>query len=668
MTFGDHMTFQKTRTTFLRLFLLLLLMLVPRAIGASETVKVFILAGQSNMQGHGKIQADPKRNEGKGTLEWLVKNPKTAERYKHLIDDKGEWGTRKDVQIWYLERKGDLRPGFGAKEGLIGPELGFGHIVGEAFESPVLLIKLAWGGKSIAKDFRPPSSGGEVGHYYKELLKLTKKVLHDAKTLFPSYAKRKLELVGLGWHQGWNDRVNQKFNDAYETNLSNFIRDIRKDLGAPNLPFVIAETGMSGHAEKHPRALSLMKAQAAVAKRKEFQGNVAFVGTKDFYRPKEESPSGQSYHWNTNAETYYLIGEGMGKAMLSLLGNTSAQYEESFHVYAPSRTSKKLFIVEATKAKQRLSLKMKQQVNLDFEAATITSHPEKSILYVTAARGKEAGAAGAVITLNDKGTVERSTPVTLAHGYSYLSLDRANRFLLGVNYFGGFVDTYALDKAGVPTKQVTALNEGRRNAHCVLTSPDNQFIYIPYVKETNAIFQYRFDPKSGKLSALDKKNANPPEGTGPRHIAYHPTKPIIYFSNEQHLGVSAYDITKSGSLKLRQVCDAVGKDEPKDGVSSSDIVITPDGRHLFAGIRGHKRDFDWISRYRVKPDGNVELLGLTPADKIPWGLALSPDGNYLLATAFGGGSLTAYRIGENGELKKAASLKWDKNISDLVTR
>ena len=76
---------------------------------------------------------------------------------------------------------------------------------------------------------------------------------------------------------------------------------------------------MSGFEEKHPRAVSLMKAQAAVAKHKEFQGNVAFVGTRGFYRPKEDSPSGQAYHWNSNAETYYLIGDGMGKAMLRLL-------------------------------------------------------------------------------------------------------------------------------------------------------------------------------------------------------------------------------------------------------------------------------------------------------------------------------------------------------------
>lgn len=114
--------------------------------------------------------------------------------------------------------------------------------------------------------------------------------------------------------------MNQSFNDEYESNMAHFIRDIRRDLQAPGLPFVIAETGMSGEQERHPRALSLMKAQAAVAEYPEFRGNVAFVGTKKFYRAPEDSPLKQEYHWNGNAETYYLIGEGMGRAMLGLLG------------------------------------------------------------------------------------------------------------------------------------------------------------------------------------------------------------------------------------------------------------------------------------------------------------------------------------------------------------
>ncbi len=281
-------------------------------------VKVFILAGQSNMEGHGIIKIDPERNEGKGSLEYLVKDPATKNRYKHLVDETGQWIVRDDVWIWYLERQGGLTVGYGARNNMIGPELQFGHVVGDYFDNQVLLIKTAWGGKSLAKDFRPPSSGGQVGPYYDEMMKDVKNVLANLKKYFPEYDGRGYELAGFGWHQGWNDRINQSFNDEYEKNLANFIRDVRRDLGVKELLFVIAETGMSGHEEKHPRALSLMRAQAAVADYEEFKGNVAFVGTKDFFRPKEISPSGQAYHWNSNAESYFLIGNAMGKAMVEL--------------------------------------------------------------------------------------------------------------------------------------------------------------------------------------------------------------------------------------------------------------------------------------------------------------------------------------------------------------
>ena len=99
----------------------------------------------------------------------------------------------------------------------------------------------------------------------------------------------------------------------------NVIHDMRKDLGVPALPFVIAETGMTGPEEKNPRALSLMKAQAAVAQHPEFKGNVAFASTRAFWRPEEQSPNKQGYHWNSNAETCYLIGESMGRVMTELV-------------------------------------------------------------------------------------------------------------------------------------------------------------------------------------------------------------------------------------------------------------------------------------------------------------------------------------------------------------
>ncbi|MBK8975916.1 MAG: sialate O-acetylesterase [Planctomycetes bacterium] len=282
-------------------------------------LKVFILAGQSNMEGAGMIRADSRRNGGQGSLEYLVRDPATAERYAYLVDDSGAFVERDDVWIWYLDREGWLAPGYGAGPDRIGPELGFGHLVGDHFDAPVLLIKVAWGGKSLAQDFRPPSREGQTGPYYTELFAHVRAVLGSLDEHVPGYDGRGYEIVGFGWHQGWNDRVNQAFNDEYEANLACFIRDVRRELGIPKLPFVIAETGMSGREETHPRALSLMRAQAAVAEYEEFRGNVAFVGTRDFYRPPEVSPSRQAYHWNSNAETYLLIGEGMARAMIDLM-------------------------------------------------------------------------------------------------------------------------------------------------------------------------------------------------------------------------------------------------------------------------------------------------------------------------------------------------------------
>jgi len=286
---------------------------------AAEPVRVFILAGQSNMEGHGFIPAEANRNGGQGSLEFLSTDPVSRERFGILRREDGAWRERDDVWIHYLDRKGSLKAGFGVREDRIGPELGFGWVLGDHFKEPVLLIKLAWGGKSLAQDFRPPSAGGEVGPYYHEVVNRTKSVLASIDTELPDLRGSELKLTGFGWHQGWNDRINQSFNDEHESNLTHFIHDIRRDLDVPELPFVIAETGMTGPEEKHPRALSLMQAQRAVTEHEEFRGNVAFVPTQEFWRPADQSPGQQGYHWNSNAETYYLIGDAMGKSMLRLL-------------------------------------------------------------------------------------------------------------------------------------------------------------------------------------------------------------------------------------------------------------------------------------------------------------------------------------------------------------
>ena len=120
-----------------------LLPLVLLALPVQAKLKVFILAGQSNMEGAGQIQINPRaQNKGEGTLEFLVKN--APKKYGALQTKSGEWTVRTDVWVKYGERSGGLKPGFGARSSTIGPELGFGTVVGDALKEPVLIIKTCW--------------------------------------------------------------------------------------------------------------------------------------------------------------------------------------------------------------------------------------------------------------------------------------------------------------------------------------------------------------------------------------------------------------------------------------------------------------------------------------------------------------------------------------------
>ncbi|MFO0824537.1 MAG: sialate O-acetylesterase [Gemmataceae bacterium] len=298
------------------------------AADSPKPVKVFILAGQSNMEGQAVVDLDGKNyNDGKGTLKALLNNPEKASLVKHLRTEKGTWTVRDDVWVRYQREKqpllaGPLSVGFAVYGGKhhFGPELQFGHVVGNHFTEQVLLIKTAWGGKSLNKDFRPPSSGGEVGPYYTKMIAEVREALANLKKDFPSYADQGYELAGFVWYHGWNDGVDpKKAVPEYEQNLVNLIKDVRKELKAPNLPVVIGE--ITGPWVEAPGEwATLRKAQAAAAMHPEFKGNVLFVPTHDFVRPAKESPNpGHGHHEFGNAETYFLVGDALGKGMVKLL-------------------------------------------------------------------------------------------------------------------------------------------------------------------------------------------------------------------------------------------------------------------------------------------------------------------------------------------------------------
>jgi len=296
----------------------------------AKPLQVFILAGQSNMEGHAKIE----------TFDYIGDDPATAPLLKMMRTDDGQPRVCDHTWISYLTGKydgsangegtGKLTAGFGARDdatksnGKIGPEFTFGLTMDAALKEPVLIIKTAWGGRSLNTEFRPPSAGpyelndyqrklyygppghgvpkdmnqwlaekkAETGRFYRYMVEHVKHVLADPKRVCPAYdAAQGYEIAGFVWLQGFNDMVDgQTYPDrgkpnrfaAYSDVLAHFIRDVRKDFSAPKMPFVIGVMGVGG-AKAGPDTIAFREAMTAPSLMPEFKGNVFAVPTAPFW-------------------------------------------------------------------------------------------------------------------------------------------------------------------------------------------------------------------------------------------------------------------------------------------------------------------------------------------------------------------------------------------------
>ena len=158
------------------------------------------------------------------------------------------------------------------------------------------------------------------GQEYLELIDGVKQALKDFDRYCPDFAGRTPELAGFVWFQGIADAQSNAFAAGYEKNMAGFIQDVRRELNKPNLPFVVTALGQYGNAMV-PNTRKVHDAQMAVGdpvKHPEFKGNVASVDTIPFFFPKEKSSGGREWDFSNNAESFLLIGEAMGQAMLEL--------------------------------------------------------------------------------------------------------------------------------------------------------------------------------------------------------------------------------------------------------------------------------------------------------------------------------------------------------------
>ena len=287
----------------------------------AKTLRVFLLAGQSNMEGHGVADLDDPRdyNGGRGNLRTFLATAAGRAEFADLAATDGRWPERDDVFVTYLtmhgERKvGPLSVGFGAYQGKhhLGPELGIGRVLGDRFDEPVLLVKTAWGGKSLAVDLRPPSAEGDTGPFYVQMLAEYRAALAALATDHPKLAGYTPRLDGVVWFQGWNDACDRAATASYDQNLPLLIADLRTEFADAALPFVVGETGNWDGADFRLAQLRGTRAPTIAA-------NTRFVATRQFLRPAEQSPNTtHGHHWYGNAESYLRAGDAMGRAMAGI--------------------------------------------------------------------------------------------------------------------------------------------------------------------------------------------------------------------------------------------------------------------------------------------------------------------------------------------------------------
>jgi hypothetical protein len=336
-----------------KLLVLVVLLFVAtplRAADSTKPIKVFILAGQSNMEGHAKVSL----------LDYQSRQPETRGLFEHLRKD-GKWLERDNVWIKFLDRKGKLTVGYGSP-GCIGPELEFGAVVGDRYSEPVLLIKTAWGGRSLYRDFRSPSAGmpppkvlekklvnerkrkpdatledvqKPFGASYRAMLEEIHGTLSNLKTLFPEYADQGYEIAGFAWFQGFNDMIDPDATAEYTSNLIHLIHDVRKDLKVERMPIVVGQMGIDG-ANPSAEIKRFKAAEAAAVEIPEFRGNVALVKTDQYWDSEADAVfktgwqkhkaewdkvgSDYPYHYLGSVKTMCRIGRAFGEAMLELRG------------------------------------------------------------------------------------------------------------------------------------------------------------------------------------------------------------------------------------------------------------------------------------------------------------------------------------------------------------
>jgi 6-phosphogluconolactonase len=225
----------------------------------------------------------------------------------------------------------------------------------------------------------------------------------------------------------------------------------------------------------------------------------------------------------------------------------------------------------------------------------------------------------------------------------FLATDRRGKFLLSAYYEGKGVAVHSIGDNGAAGGPPVEWLETARGAHSIQTDPSNRFAFVPHIagRGPNEIWQFRFDERTGHLTPNSPPKVTPQSEVGPRHFCFHPSKDIVYFSNEQGCSVTAYRFdTSAGTLTALQTVSTLPANYNGPN-SCSQIQIASSGKFLYAPNRGHNS----LACFAVDAStGLLTPIAHVPSEAVPRAFSLDPEGKFLFAAGLESGRLAAYRI------------------------
>lgn len=229
---------------------------------------------------------------------------------------------------------------------------------------------------------------------------------------------------------------------------------------------------------------------------------------------------------------------------------------------------------------------------------------------------------------------------------AFVSTDRSGKWLFSASYAAGKVVVHKLYEDGSIATPAVQTVVTAKTAHCIAVSRENDIVYVPHVTP-NAVFQFRFDEKTGMLTEMGQVPGGTPK-SGPRHLAFHPTRNIAFTSDESGSSVTSYRVDPKTGLKPLQTLSTLPVGYTGEN-STAEVKVHPNGNFVWVSNRGH----DSLAGFSIDDQGNLTAIGQTPTEQTPRSFEIDPSGRFVFGAGEGSGKLAFFACApETGKLTR----------------